>query len=129
MKKHLTVISLYLVVAILLVIGAAHFSPKENWKLVDIVYFNGDRPSTTKSFSVIIDRDYRTKEFCDALTKEDLNWNNIEKIEFIPFPPYKYLTVYLKKQSEKELRMAILHCGKLEFVEYACFQLIMYGSG
>ncbi len=128
MKKHLTVISLYLVVAILLVIGAAHFSPKENWKLVDMVYFKGVEPDFKDSFMVQLKREYIDLYYSGELTVEDFKYDNIERIsqENVPYPYNDMIIVHLKNSGTKQVKLAILHCMDLWFVETAVYRPLQW---
>ena len=115
-KRAIKVISISLVAVILLSVGIAYFAPKIHWYYLDQKYFDGKKPWTNKGITIILKKEYANMDFRDSLTVEDFEWDNIEKLEF---KYYHYIDVYLKKQTEKEVKKAILHCRKLYFIEYA----------
>lgn len=69
-------------------------------------------------FCVEIKEEYREKFISGEMTIEDFGWKNLEKIVFgeQPVP-----VLYLKKEGERELKKAIMHCNSLKFVDRASF--------
>lgn len=91
------------------------------WSYIDENVFDEEPFSPNMEddrFCVKIKDEYCEKFISGEMTIEDFGWDNIEKIVFgeQPVP-----VLYLKNTGERRLKKAIMHCDKLEFVEWASF--------
>ena len=134
MKKNKALkITVIIAVSLVVVIGLGILVDELVWLAIDKKHFSEIGYTWNKSadeydFSVVdiyIKEEYRERYNQRGFTVEDLEWDNVEKIEYWAYGyetdgnRFLRIVVFLKKGGSKNCRRACLHFTELDFVKYA----------
>ena len=113
--------------ALILVVVIATFAWVETyWSYIDDVVFRNYKPKEYALDFVKVDirEEYVNQFKAEEITIEDFDWSNIERIEYFVYDSASMqvcygIKVYLIKTGEREVKKALMHFRKLDFVTYA----------
>ena len=134
MKKNKALkITVIIAVSLVVVIGLGILVDELVWLAIDKKHFSEIGYPWNKSdeefdFSVVdilVKEEYRERYNQRGFTVEDLEWDNVEKIEYWAYGyetdgnRYLRIAVFLKRGGSKNCRRACLHFNKLDFVDFS----------
>lgn len=134
MKKNKALkITVIIAVSLVVVIGLGILVDELIWLAIDKKHFSEigypwNKPGDEYDFSVVdilVKEEYRERYNQRGFTVEDLEWDNVEKIEYWAYGyetdgnRFLRIVVYLKKAGSKNCRRACLHFNKLDFVDFS----------
>ena len=134
MKKNKALkITVIIAVSLVVVIGLGILVDELVWLAIDKKHFSfigypWNKSGDEYDFSVVdilVKEEYRERYNQRGFTVEDLEWDNVEKIEYWAYGyetdgnRFLRIVVYLKKAGSKNCRRACLHFNKLDFVDFS----------
>ena len=131
MKKNKALkITVIIAVSLVVVIGLGILVDELVWLAIDKKHFSEigypwNKPDDEFDFSIVdilVKEEYRERYNQEEFTVEDLEWDNVEKIEYWGYWQttngfrFMRIAVFLKRGGSKNCRRACLHFNKLDFV-------------
>lgn len=134
MKKNKALkITVIIAVSLVVVIGLGILVDELIWLAIDKKHFSfigypwnkSDEEFDFSVVDILVKEEYRERYNQEEFTVEDLEWDNVEKIEYWAYGyetdgnRFLRIVVYLKKAGSKNCRRACLHFNKLDFVDFS----------
>lgn len=134
MKKNKALkITVIIAVSLVVVIGLGILVDELVWLAIDKKHFSfigypwnkSDEEFDFSVVDILVKEEYRERYNQEEFTVEDLEWDNVEKIEYWAYGyetdgnRFLRIVVYLKKAGSKNCRRACLHFNKLDFVDFS----------
>ena len=134
MKKNKALkITVIIAVSLVVVIGLGILVDELVWLAIDKKHFSfigypwnkSDEEFDFSVVDILVKEEYRERYNQRGFTVEDLEWDNVEKIEYWAYGyetdgnRFLRIVVYLKKAGSKNCRRACLHFNKLDFVDFS----------
>ena len=134
MKKNKALkITVIIAVSLVVVIGLGILVDELIWLAIDKKHFSfigypwnkSDEEFDFSVVDILVKEEYRERYNQSGFTVEDLEWDNVEKIEYWAYGyetdgnRFLRIVVYLKKAGSKNCRRACLHFNKLDFVDFS----------
>lgn len=126
-------LTVIIAVSLVVVIGLGILVNELVWisidkKLFPLIEYPWNKSADDYDFSVVdimVKEEYRERYNQRGFTVEDLEWDNVDKIEYWAYGyetdgnRFLRIAVFLKKSGSKNCRRACLHFIELDFVKYA----------
>ena len=134
MKKNKALkITVIIAVSLVVVIGLGILVDELVWLAIDKKHFSfigypwnkSDEEFDFSVVDILVKEEYRERYNQRGFTVEDLEWDNVEKIEYWAYGyetdgnRYLRIAVFLKRGGSKNCRRACLHFNKLDFVDFS----------
>ncbi len=134
MKKNKALkITVIIAVSLVVVIGLGILVDELIWLAIDKKHFSfigypwnkSDEEFDFSVVDILVKEEYRERYNQEEFTVEDLEWDNVEKIEYWAYGyetdgnRYLRIAVFLKRGGSKNCRRACLHFNKLDFVDFS----------
>lgn len=134
MKKNKALkITVIIAVSLVVVIGLGILVDELVWLAIDKKHFSfigypwnkSDEEFDFSVVDILVKEEYRERYNQRGFTVEDLEWDNVEKIEYWAYGyetdgnRFLRIVVFLKKGGSKNCRRACLHFNKLDFVDFS----------
>ena len=134
MKKNKALkITVIIAVSLVVVIGLGILVDELVWLAIDKKHFSfigypwnkSDEEFDFSVVDILVKEEYRERYNQEEFTVEDLEWDNVEKIEYWAYGyetdgnRYLRIAVFLKRGGSKNCRRACLHFNKLDFVDFS----------
>lgn len=134
MKKNKALkITVIIAFSLVVVIGLGILVDELVWLAIDKKHFSfigypwnkSDEEFDFSVVDILVKEEYRERYNQRGFTVEDLEWDNVEKIEYWAYGyetdgnRFLRIVVYLKKAGSKNCRRACLHFNKLDFVDFS----------
>ena len=134
MKKNKALkITVIIAVSLVVVIGLGILVDELIWLAIDKKHFSfigypwnkSDEEFDFSVVDILVKEEYRERYNQRGFTVEDLEWDNVEKIEYWAYGyetdgnRFLRIVVFLKKGGSKNCRRACLHFNKLDFVDFS----------
>ena len=134
MKKNKALkITVIIAVSLVVVIGLGILVDELVWLAIDKKHFSeigypwnkSDEEFDFNVVDILVKEEYRERYNQRGFTVEDLEWDNVEKIEYWAYGyetdgnRYLRIAVFLKRGGSKNCRRACLHFNKLDFVDFS----------
>ena len=134
MKKNKALkITVIIAISLVVVIGLGILVDELVWLAIDKKHFSfigypwnkSDEECDFSVVDILVKEEYRERYNQRGFTVEDLEWDNVEKIEYWAYGyetdgnRFLRIVVYLKKAGSKNCRRACLHFNKLDFVDFS----------
>ena len=132
-KNKALKITVIIAVSLVVVIGLGILVDELVWLAIDKKHFSfigypwnkSDEEFDFSVVDILVKEEYRERYNQRGFTVEDLEWDNVEKIEYWAYGyetdgnRFLRIVVYLKKAGSKNCRRACLHFNKLDFVDFS----------
>ncbi|MDD7506743.1 MAG: hypothetical protein PUK12_04600, partial [Clostridiales bacterium] len=98
---------------------------KKHFSFIGYPWNKSDEEFDFSVVDILVKEEYRERYNQRGFTVEDLEWDNVEKIEYWAYGyetdgnRFLRIVVYLKKAGSKNCRRACLHFNKLDFVDFS----------
>lgn len=134
MKKNKALkITVIIAFSLVVVIGLGILVDELVWLAIDKKHFSfigypwnkSDEEFDFSVVDILVKEEYRERYNQRGFTVEDLEWDNVEKIEYWAYGyetdgnRFLRIVVFLKKGGSKNCRRACLHFNKLDFVDFS----------
>lgn len=134
MKKNKALkITVIIAVSLVVVIGLGILVDELVWLAIDKKHFSfigypwnkSDEEFDFSVVDILVKEEYRERYNQEEFTVEDLEWDNVEKIEYWGYgyapngSEFMRIAVFLKRGGSKNCRRACLHFNKLDFVDFS----------
>lgn len=134
MKKNKALkITVIIAVSLVVVIGLGILVDELVWLAIDKKHFSfigypwnkSDEEFDFSVVDILVKEEYRERYNQRGFTVEDLEWDNVEKIEYCGYWQttngfrFMRIAVFLKRGGSKNCRRACLHFNKLDFVDFS----------
>lgn len=134
MKKNKALkITVIIAFSLVVVIGLGILVDELIWLAIDKKHFSfigypwnkSDEEFDFSVVDILVKEEYRERYNQRGFTVEDLEWDNVEKIEYWAYGyetdgnRFLRIVVFLKKGGSKNCRRACLHFNKLDFVDFS----------
>lgn len=134
MKKNKALkITVIIAFSLVVVIGLGILVDELIWLAIDKKHFSfigypwnkSDEEFDFSVVDILVKEEYRERYNQEEFTVEDLEWDNVEKIEYWAYGyetdgnRFLRIVVFLKKGGSKNCRRACLHFNKLDFVDFS----------